>query len=671
MLNLEELEKQIGKTEDYLKTSTQDLSRRSFRKSYDSGNDESLTSNLESKNDMSSKYADPEERELLVQRLLTDYTSRKERKKNYFDIKDADETERSIREEKQHQAEPDFNKTIRFSSKDFPSYTNPLEDVSHESVFSDDSIPSADHENEVHSYHSNNHFDDHGDNLFYASEIKYDEEPESWKSSRDNFSNKGSTILNNNNFIDLEATQRFFKAENPAEKLFIPRTDKSAVPETKTAIIKPGKDQQHNGRNHYYSLANDESDKEREKQPLPTAREQPTQRIGRSTVRNEDFNKARDRQSSRSHSVDRVFQLSKEQLKLNAEKEFKAAHPFRPSLSRTRSASPSPRPTTAVESFPFQNKRQEKSHFFERLHEMENRHQQKEKQKEQLRNELENLELLQCTFQPEITKRSKKILHSKEKNRKTNLSYDDYREEEEFKEQKNLSSLTNRLHEEASHQKKKLHYLSQHMEEIALSDCTFKPQITSKSNTLAIKHQIKKEYRPETSASSTSASVSPSRVLKAREPVVKYKPIHDRLSELQKEKQQRVRKLRNSIEQEQAMMMTFQPQINPASAKMAQKKFVKQGYSYPLHLRSSSASPTSTSQHKNNQKTNKNGSDEEDLILLTKSDVAERLINEGRRLQRKKQELLFDREQEISQTLEKPFISQGSKKLIQKNEVLR
>ena len=692
MLNLEEIESQIDQTEDYLRVSNQDLTninRRSIRKSYEAdSNDENQGNQPEqlrnSTVSVENKYTDPQERELLVQKLLSDYTTRKERgKPNYFDIPD-DEFKPSTAQKETSSNESQMNSTIRFSSKDITARMAEINE-SRDSIYSAETIPS----NEDESFHSKQEQDD---NLFYASDLQSSTDPETWKKTVFKEMSKDSL---NPATTDLAATQRNLRSLNPSEKFdLLFQEDAEIMPPD---IRK--------GRNHFYSLENNRSSsKDRENKSVESKRETRASSRGRAATR---YSSSSDREKSRSQSAERVFQLSKEKLREQAEKEFREKHPFKPNLrpattSRSKSTSPPPRsssaaPSTAVKSSSsahlFQPSQHiHRSHFFDRLEEMNRRHQLKQKEKEKLRNELENLELMQCTFQPEITQKARKILSVKDLNRKIHQSYDDYIEEEEEKDRRNLHELSNRLHEEARQKRKKMHYLAQHMEEIELADCTFQPQINSLSNHLAVKHQQQSQRAAASSSpsskavrSSSSASLSPSKRHLVKnlhgnnnnnnnDPTAdmnnsgrgtSYIPIHERLSDIQKEKQQHIRKLRQSLEQEQSAQITFRPEINSVSNKLAEKKLVKEGYSYPLHLRSDrrSLSPAAAGAGVSD--------DHEELLYLTKSNVAERLINEGRKLARRKQELLFDQEQEISQAAERPVMSDGSKKLIQKNSIFK
>jgi len=53
------------------------------------------------------------------------------------------------------------------------------------------------------------------------------------------------------------------------------------------------------------------------------------------------------------------------------------------------------------------------------------------------------------------------------------------------------------------------------------------------------------------------------------------------------------------------------------------------------------------------------------IILGFHRDVGSRLLDQGRVISRHKQELLFDRDNEIAESLEKAKISKGSAKIIQ------
>lgn len=194
-------------------------------------------------------------------------------------------------------------------------------------------------------------------------------------------------------------------------------------------------------------------------------------------------------------------------------------------------------------------------------------------------------------------------------------------------------SVEERLHQEAASRLKKNHYLSSYLEDVALADCTFRPTINKG---------------------------------KGKEDMT---PIHQRLADLQRQKQRRLRELRQAVEKEQSSVLTFQPQITRKSHQLAQQKQYQEGYSYPLSFE--------PKKQMNRSRSRSDGEEEEEERdrsregYLVKSDVSSRLLNEGRKLARRKQELLYQREQELTETLEKPRMSEGSRKLVHKKPELR
>lgn len=80
-----------------------------------------------------------------------------------------------------------------------------------------------------------------------------------------------------------------------------------------------------------------------------------------------------------------------------------------------------------------------------------------------------------------------------------------------------------------------------------MKDCSFKPKILG----------------------ATTSSASQSTIAVNLEKLQGRDPIHQRVSDLQKEKNEKLQKLRMKSEQEQLDSFTFQPQVNRKSAKMA------------------------------------------------------------------------------------------------------
>jgi hypothetical protein len=801
MLNLEELERQIGRTEDYLKknqdisarrsisTRTEDEEPFSIKDSKSDGSlsisssekapavAEAVPSSFNASLSSNKVYADAKERDLLIQKLLSDYNVRKEsRKLNYFDISDeppssGDIPSGSIMEQADAPSKKDdFPQTIRFSSKDTFHDSHHFTDVSSSaasskkknetqdtlsslsltktpsrfvsemlkenknasseekgSPFSPDTLsPSSpamkeeENPDDISALSSNHNFEE---TVFFASDLNnsFDipsaQPPQTWSvrpsSSSRNKRNKNleksfrtaEVVINpkksNEDDMNLMETQRILKPKMHAEKL----TGFDDKP-----FSNKKKNDFHSLDNSYQATTADmkhepigtlkdhaklpfsatrraipkfPEERSRWTEPVKETRSSSTERgrertaVHKTTaaaMKKKKGSNSNNRDASASDGEKKIYPkrassldgtlrehlTTKERLAKEAEEEFKRNHPFKPHVytkGRRRSSSvdrgiagrKSVSPAPAADFL----HRHSKDHFFNRLDEMSKEHQQKQRQKDKLRNEIESFELLQCTFQPEITKQSSRLLFKKEKERKVNLSYDDYREEEDQKNKNNLNDLGTRLHAEGKEKIKRNHYLAKQMEEIQLTDCTFQPQIHSKNHSL-----LSSFIAAENSTASAST----------------YKPIHERLSELQKEKQRHLRELQHSLEKESSLLMTFQPQIDNKSRKLAEKKLIKQGYSYPLTLEESNVGEERGRETRRRSSSVGGERDEEEkneLLYITKSDVANRLLNEGRKLLRRKQELLFQKEQEISETLEKPLISTGSRRLIHKNDALR
>ncbi|CDW79342.1 UNKNOWN [Stylonychia lemnae] len=130
----------------------------------------------------------------------------------------------------------------------------------------------------------------------------------------------------------------------------------------------------------------------------------------------------------------------------------------------------------------------------------------------------------QCTFQPSITKSNKK---SARKHR--NKENDDI-------------PLPERLMHEADIRKEKREKLKREVEQEQMKDCSFKPQLMAQSNSVVNVNKFGNQV-----------------------------PIHERVGHLQKEKNEKLQKLRMKSEQEQ-QDLTFHPQVNTKSAKITTVK---------------------------------------------------------------------------------------------------
>lgn len=176
-----------------------------------------------------------------------------------------------------------------------------------------------------------------------------------------------------------------------------------------------------------------------------------------------------------------------------------------------------------------------------------------------------------------------------------------------------------RLHDEAAERMKRKHFLAEQIHQEEFVQYSFQPQIQSNN-----------KYK------------------------VDERPIHERLAELQKDRQRYLNQLRESYEQERSLSFTFKPQIDERSRLMVEEKSIKDIADVVLDS--------------GDQLT---GVEDAYRILDREKDVGKRLMDESIRLKRRKQQLLYEREQELSQQMEPPKISKGSQKIIQENSEIQ
>lgn len=224
----------------------------------------------------------------------------------------------------------------------------------------------------------------------------------------------------------------------------------------------------------------------------------------------------------------------------------------------------------------------------------------------------------------------------------------------------NMQHIDHMITEHAQTQKLREHK-KQELERAELAHCTFKPQlargtnsiITNKINDLraagvdceenevadrlynfaALKLKQQKELQKEIEA--TRAKDYPFKpIIKpyTKDDSLEYKPIYDRVAELQKSQTIQRHMLRESYEEAQRAELTFNPNINPHSRVILEKK-------------------------KDAQE--------------TPSDVATRLIEKGKRLIEKKHKLASEREAALNKEMEPPKISRGSEVITKINPTLR
>lgn len=249
------------------------------------------------------------------------------------------------------------------------------------------------------------------------------------------------------------------------------------------------------------------------------------------------------------------------------------------------------------------------SYINTRIDSMYSKHQQQLRNREKMKYEYERLALMECTFVPQISSSAKKMKDQPVTNNdNSNLS-------------SSSASLSNRLHEEAAVRRKQLQWLGKQLQEESLAECTFQPTLNGKKS------------------------------------VDSHVPIHQRVVDLQRQKQRNLHQLRDNIEKEQTDL-SFKPKIAPRSSSLAKERNSK--YSADDSLLPSFRSITST---------------QDAIKELTQSDhsnsVVNRLLSEGKRLQRRKQQLFMEREEEMFNECQKTSMSKGTQILARKSPLVK
>lgn len=252
----------------------------------------------------------------------------------------------------------------------------------------------------------------------------------------------------------------------------------------------------------------------------------------------------------------------------------------------------------------------------DRIDEMLSNYHKSLKQREKQHREEQSSELLECTFTPIITRKAD-LLSKKRRNSFTSM--DIYSQ--------TTGGVSNRLHEDALKRIEQQKWLTKHVEDARYSQYTFKPSINSPKS---------RSQSPLLSNSTEPKSIPRVEQLFARhqdETTLQddiYKPIHERIYEMQKQKVKRMNLLKASIEEETLANMTFTPKIDIKSKKIAQKKIME----------------SMKEQYMMNSNTNDDNNDlrhvsrDDHDVDIRKFDVVSRLQLEGIKQRRNKQKLI-------------------------------
>lgn len=601
-ITLEDLQREMAETESYLRSKEEDKStlRRSLS-TLRSSKDATATNNIQLTS--STKLEQPstniifenpvpekpiDNREQLVQRLLSDYNAR----------------------QSQSQQTQDISNNIRFSiqqtSSEDAAEKEFLTSLNTNSMDANDSSPRT--------------YRPHEETLFFASDLA-----DNWKAlDQSYFSNKET---NEKHEEDLTKTVKFAQSLQPWEKnQMIHPWEESKEPKSEEHLDPLNISEEYedslassvNGRNQSYRLSNIQTSVDDNHATLKKPSEyhrKNTQFVPRSRSRSRSQGRRtasmspQTRGSSSLTPTPKSYLKSKELLQKEAREKFDQTCTFSPQLYTNKSNSKGNKSSSLSPSSPsyYQQKRTQKQSFQDKLEEMQIKHEKKLMEREKLKLEAEQISLVECTFQPQITSKAYKM-----------------------KKDRSQIDVSTRLYQEAEIKQKQHHWLGQQIEENRMAEYTFQPSINPNS----------REYL----ASNTNSAIDIER------------PIHERIADLQREKQRRLHELRASIELEQTDL-TFQPKIYQNSKALAEAKRQKEFNIPPSHT---SSSPIMIS-----------GTEEALKVLDAKEDIGTRLLNEGRKMAKRKQQLLHERERRLAELYEPPTLSKGTKKLAEEREFVK
>jgi len=277
---------------------------------------------------------------------------------------------------------------------------------------------------------------------------------------------------------------------------------------------------------------------------------------------------------------------------------------------------------------------------------------------------LDELQLAECTFQPQISRGTRAILHQKQQFEQ--LEADCHRantnngglDENDNNNNNTPQEVSERLYREASIRTAQQHWINVQVQHLRDSQYTFQPSMHTHANA------------NNNNTSSTSNVVHRSGSVEARAAfALDRRPIHERISDMMKEKKQYLLALKTSIEEEQ-VDLTFQPRIDARSRAIAEQKLTGYGANHNLP-RGGSRSPT------RNRPTSGSGgaagglSGEQQMALVMgfHGDVGSRLIDQGRAMAKRKQQLAHERDNALAAAMEQVAISKGSAKIVQKADL--
>ena len=248
----------------------------------------------------------------------------------------------------------------------------------------------------------------------------------------------------------------------------------------------------------------------------------------------------------------------------------------------------------------------------ERVKEMHMKYENSMVNREKQKRDLEKLELSQCTFKPQICKGTESIVRSKVNEQQT-LENERRQVLEKQQDSSSVLEKSRRMYEEAEQRSLQQKWLEKKVQEARMSQYTFQPVINPVNATI----------------------------------VEDYRPIHERLADIQREKNRKIAELKAESDEAQ-VDLTFAPKIDNHSRKLAEKRLSGQ-YRYG---------------------SNDGGLDDDDENpeqLLLQSDVGTRLIIEGKKAAQRKQQLAQEYEKQEALSMEQAKVSKGTESIAARN----
>jgi hypothetical protein len=369
--------------------------------------------------------------------------------------------------------------------------------------------------------------------------------------------------------------------------------------------------------------------------------------------------------------VPKRFLKSKEELQLDAEASFKKTHAFKPTLTSKQATHTHGAGDPAV-----------------RIEEMNRRHQRAQAELQKRKKDQLQKELSSCTFKPQITK----LAHDNPRNRSASPSFDAVQfleggsgygpqgrsgdslgpisstylahrppsslptvsadsvppppgdDPDNDRKSRAAVETSRRLHDEAEMRAAQQRWLEKQVNDLRHAQYTFQPAIN-----------------PATSAYFEALGTE-------------YRPIHERVADLQRDKKERMKELKKECDTEAQAGLTFTPTIDPHSRRIAERRLL----SDPAV--GSSASSTSTGHARRSSSVNRSRdtdvtvsvgghgpSGAGDLSPDSLTDVSSRLYQDARRAELRKKALQREVELERAAQMEQPKPSKGTERLAQRS----